>query len=236
MNVKQLQEWLNTKGATLKTDGIGGPATRSAFIKAFVNKNATKITEQELIDLAKKLGDTSSKRIKAVGKVESSGSAYNSDGLVKILYERHYFYKFVKKNISYVEIPGAYLAYPSYGGYTLDADNDGINDSWEKLSYAVCIDPVGALSSVSIGMFQVMGIYYKELGYNNPIELLWDASRGEKAHYNMLAGYILNVAKIKSSFLKISTKASDNEPFCRAYNGPKYKENQYHTKLAKAML
>lgn len=237
MNVKELQIWLNNKGANPKLipDGIGGPATRTAFLKVFTNKNAKAITEEELLEVAKKLGDTSTKRIKAVAKVETNGASFDSTGLVKILYERHYFYKFAKKTIVYNPIKGAYLSFPSYGGYTIDADKNGISDSWDKLSYAVCIDPDAALQSISIGSFQVMGKYYKLLGYAHPIDMLWDATQNEKSHYSMLVGYILNVANIKSSFLKISTNSESNRAFCNAYNGSSYEANKYHIKLAEAM-
>ena len=94
----------------------------------------------------------------------------------------------------YQQLKQYYLAFKSqeiiqkWGGYTIDFNKNNINDSWEKLAHAMCIDPDGALQSISIGRFQVMGTYYKELGYNHPIDLLWDASRSEMAHYKMLAG------------------------------------------------
>ena len=237
MNVKELQKWLNDHGANpkLTEDGLGGAKTRAAILQVFTNKSASKTTEAELLDLAKYLGDTTTKRIKAVSQVETSGSSFDSTGLVKILYERHYFYKGVKTVISYPEVSNSYLSYSSYGGYTLDADKDGINDSWEKLAYAACINPDQAFQSISIGMFQVMGSYYKTRGYTHPIEMLWSASRSESSHYKMFADYILKVANIKSAFLKISTNSENNRAFCLAYNGKSYESNDYHNKLAKAM-
>ena len=41
-----------------------------------------------------------------------------------------------------------------------DINKNNINDSWEKLAHAACIDPIGAFSSVSISSFQIMGKYY----------------------------------------------------------------------------
>lgn len=81
-----------------------------------------------------------------------------------------------------------------------------------------------------------MGSYYKELGYSNPIDMLYAVTRDEKVHYELLVGYILNVAKIKNSFLKISTNAETNRAFCKAYNGSSYEKNNYHVKLARAMI
>ena len=244
MKVSDLQIWLNTKikqdNLNLKllvVDGIGGSATRNAIYQVFKCTNAKAVTEAELLEFAKQLGDTNTKRIKAVGKVETNGSAWDKDGMPKILYERHYFYKYVKKIIYLPGYTDRFLANPTWGGYTMDFNKNNINDSFEKLAFAACIDPIGAFSSISISSFQVMGIYYKELGYDNPLDMLYDVSRDEAVHYKLLVGYILKVANTKSAFLKISTNSETNRAFCKAYNGPNYASIApgYHVKLAKAM-
>ena len=239
MNVKELQQWINAKIikenlplALLKDDGVGGPLTRSTFIMLFVNKNATAITEAQKLEMAKSLGDTTTKRINAVAQVESSGFGWFDNGLPKILYERHYFYKFVLKSINWLSF--GQLAAPSSGGYTVDVDKNGVNDNWDKLAAAVCINPDGALQSVSIGSFQVMGKWYKDCGYAHPIDMLWDARNGEYGHYKMLVGFI-KANKLTKQFLSISTIAAANVPFVRAYNGPAWEKNDYANKLARAM-
>ena len=80
-----------------------------------------------------------------------------------------------------------------------------------------------------------MGAYYKQLGYDNPLDMLYEVSRDEAVHYKLLVGYILNVANIKSAFLRISTNSETNRAFCKAYNGSQYEANKYHIKLANAM-
>lgn len=202
----------------------------------FKCKTAKAVTEESLLNFAKQLGDTNTKRIKAIAKVETNGSAWTSEGVSKILYERHYFYKFVNKTVYLPGYSDHFLAAPKWGGYTNDFNKNDINDSWEKLAFAACINPIGAFSSVSISSFQVMGGYYKELGYSNPIDMLYEVTRDETVHYKLLVGFILNVAKIKSSFLKISTNPETNRAFCKAYNGSAYASNNYHVKIAKAMI
>lgn len=239
MKVSDLQIWLNKKGVNpqLKVDGKGGPATRNAIYQVFKCTNAKVVTEEELLQFAKQLGDTNTKRIKAIGKVETNGSAWSPDGTPKILYERHYFYKHVKKTIYLPGYSDHFLSNPKWGGYTQDFNKNNINDSFEKLAFAACINPIGAFSSISISSFQIMGAYYKELGYNNPIDMLYDVSRDEAVHYKLLVGFILNVAKIKPAFLRISTNPETNRAFCKAYNGPNYASIApgYHIKLANAM-
>lgn len=232
--VKLLQSWLNEHGAQpkLKEDGIGGTLTKLAFIQVFINKDAKSITKNELLQIAQSLGDTSIKRIEAVGKVESNGSGWYDSGLPKILWERHYFYRLTKQIINIATF--GLISSPVSGGYTSDINKNGINDSWEKLAEAACVDPDKAIMSVSIGKFQVMGSYYLELGYDTPIDMLWAASRSEYEHYKMLAGYI-KMAKLIPAFLSISTIAHSNIPFVKGYNGPAWEKNDYASKLAVAM-
>ena len=232
--VKLLQIWLNGHGATpkLKADGVGGTLTKAAFIQVFINKDAKAITKEQLLSIAKSLGDTSTKRIEAVGKVESNGSGWFDSGLPKILWERHYFYRFTKIALSVATF--GLISASTSGGYSSDINKNGINDSWEKLSEAVCVDPDKAIMSVSIGKFQVMGSYFSELGYASPIDMLWAARNDEYEHYRMLAGYI-KMARLVPAFLSVSAIAHTNIAFVRGYNGPAWEKNDYASKLAIAM-
>ena len=239
MNVKELQAWINSKIKEehldlplLIEDGKGGPITRSTFIMLFINKNARGVTEFEKLSIAKSLGDKDTKRITAVAKVETNGSGWLSNGLPKILYERHYFYRFTKKTIAWLTF--GFISNPTSGGYTVDLDKNGIDDNWDKLAAAVCIDPDAAVKSVSIGSFQVMGAWFRECGYDQPIDMLWAARNSEYEHYKMLAGFI-KANKLQSKFLMISKNPKDCVPFVAAYNGPNWAKNDYANKLAKAL-
>ena len=232
LNVAWMQKWLNAHGANLVVDGQGGSLTRAAIINVFVNKNAQAITQEQLQSIARDLGDTNTKRINAVAKVESAGGGWFDSGLPKILYERHKFWEWVQDKTKRVL---RWFSNPSPGDYTTDSNKNGINDSWEKLSLAACKDPFAAFQSISIGKFQVLGRWYRECGYEHPIEMLWAARNDEYAHYRMLRDYILNVANLKTAFLQISSKPDDCRNFARGYNGSKYEKYAYHTKIAKEM-
>ena len=229
-DVAWIQAWLNENcGTNLEIDGAWGTLSRATFISAMACRAAPAITEHELQTIAEQLGDSDTKRIKAVADVESNGSGWFNSGLPKILWERHKFWKHTAdKSVSWYSNPRA-------GDYTMDANANGINDSWEKLSYAIGNAPLAALKSISIGKFQVMGEYYIQCGYQHPIEMLYACSRSELAQYELLRDYILNVASLKNAFLQLDTNATSNEAFARGYNGIAYRKNDYHIKLAKAM-
>ena len=233
MEVAWIQAWLNVNcGTNLEVDGVWGTSSRAEFISAMTCRNAKAITEDEMKSLVRRLGDVNDKRIKAIAKVESAGSGWFNSGLPKILYERHKFWKHVRNAANRVK---SWFANPLAGNYTMDANNNGINDSWEKLSLAIGKDPLAALMSVSIGKFQVMGEYYAQCGYNHPIEMLHACSRSELAQYELLVNYILNVAKILPAYNMLSTDPEKCRSFARAYNGAAYEKNRYHVKLAEAM-
>lgn len=233
--VALIQKFLNVYGGQtpLVVDGLWGSLSKSTFLLAFVNKNAKAITDAEKLEIAKQLGDTNLKRINAVAKVESGpDGGWFSSGLPTILYERHKFWEWVTDKSKRVV---SWFANPKAGDYTKDANRNGINDSWEKLSLAVGVDPMAALQAISIGEFQVLGRYYRECGFSHPIEMLWAARNSQVAQWGFLRDYILKVANLKSAFLKLSTNPADCVAFARGYNGSGYKKYSYDTKLAKAM-
>lgn len=229
MNIAELQTWLNSRGASLVVDGKGGPATRAAILSVFANKQAPAATDGDVKAIASKLDDPTGQRLRAVAKVESGGASFLPDGLPKILYERHYFWRLTQGSFGRTE-----WSWPQSGGYTVDADKDGVNDSWEKLAQAACRDPYAAFSSVSIGKFQVMGAHWNKLGYASPLDMMFAASRSEAAHYDMLARFILHF-DLGEAFLRLSVRPDDCIAFAQGYNGPAFRKNSYHLKLAMAM-
>lgn len=228
MNTKvaALQTWLNTKGAGLTVDGNGGPATREAFYNAFGNKNAPAVTDTELSAFAGRIGGDL-KRLRAVAQVESSGGGFLDSGHPKILWERHHFWKRLQLNLPLI-------SNPKPGGYTLDADGDGRNDSWEKLCEAAMYAPGWAIESCSWGKFQIMGWWWKDLGYPSAIDFAWSMRESEAGHYEGLVRYIQH-NRLAGAFKALSTDPETCRAFASGYNGSGYRRFSYHEKLAKAM-
>lgn len=222
-----LQRFLNARTlAGLVEDGKGGPKTRAAIIAGFTNRDATQITTAQVQMIADRLG-ASLRQVQAVAKVESNGGGWNAQGQPTALYERHYAWRRLR-----IKIP--FLSDPAPGGYTLDADRDGLNDSWEKLADMAMRNPVVAFESASFGKFQIMGAHWKTLGYAGPVEMVWSLRDHESAHYDMLARFIIHNGLLPH-LRRLSTNPADNVGFARRYNGPAFAKNRYDHKLAAAM-
>ena len=209
--ILNLQSWLNAHGARLLLDGAWGPATRAAVIDTFRNRAAPAATGDDIRAIALDLGCTE-RQIKAIAKVESNGGGWDDAGLLKCLWERHWLWRRVK-----LAVP--FLSDPTAGGYTIDADLDGINDSWEKLA-----DAAGrfgfavAAECASFGKFQIMGAHWKALGYRSVADFIWQLSRSEAAHYEAF-GRFIRANGLIGALRQVSGNPADCLAFARGYNG-----------------
>lgn len=224
--VKNRQIWLNAHGATLEVDGKDGPATRKAIIDVFRNSDAPAVTEEEIAGIAARNG-FDVRALKAVAQVESSGSGWDDKGLLKCLYERHYLWRRVK-----IAVP--FLSNPKGGGYTIDADKNGINDSWEKLAKATSLFGFDvAFECASFGKFQIMGAHWKALKYDSVAEFVWGMSRNERAHYEAFARFI-NTNNLRKALNQVDGDPKNCLAIAEGYNGKA--QNGYDKRIAKAWL
>jgi hypothetical protein len=209
--ILNLQRWLRAHGSDVTVDGAWGPITRKAVIETFRNRQATAITEDEIRALANR-HQFDERAMKAVAKVESAGGGWDNTGLLKCLYERHYLFRRIGKAFGV-------LSSPTGGGYTIDANKDGVNDSWEKLADATGLFSFNtAFECASFGKFQIMGAHWKALGYPSVAEFVWGMSRSEAAHYEAFARFVV------VNGLTDALNACDGDPanclaFARGYNG-----------------
>lgn len=226
MNTFQLQAWINERACreVVVVDGKPGPRTRAALIDAFRNKHAPAVTPGELRMYADRLGCTV-RQMAAVASVESAGGGWDDTGLLKALYERHYLWRRVK-----LAVP--FLSDPKPGGYTIDADKDGINDSWEKLADATLRFGADlAFECASFGKFQIMGAWWKKLGYPSVLDFVYSMTANEANHYGAFARYI-EVNNLQSAMRRVSDRIEDCTPIAVGYNGPKQKG--YDARIARA--
>lgn len=176
------------------------------------------LTYNDFADAAISLNTTIA-AIKTVAEIESSGSGFLSNGLPKILFERHYFHRLTKgKFDNYSDISNS-----KPGGYT--------NNEWTRLEKAIKLDETAALSSASWGQFQIMGANYKLCSYSSVKEFTDDIKKDIKNHLKAFVLFIKNNKQLHISLIK-----RDWKTFARIYNGPNYIKNKYDTKLKNAYV
>lgn len=215
MNIKELQTAIGTT-----PDGAWGPASQDALLYHFANLQAKAVTADELQAFADRLGVTL-KQLRAVAKVESAGGGFDDQGRPKILFERHYFHRLTDGRWS-----PSIFSNASSGGYNIG--------SWSKLLAACGRDPDAAFASASWGKFQVMGAHWSKLAYASPYALAYSCVGSEAGHYELLCRFVETFGLLPS-MRELSADPDACRAFAKAFNGPGYRVNSYHTKLAGAM-
>jgi hypothetical protein len=105
-------------------------------------------------------------------------------------------------------------------GYSLDADGNGINDNWDKLSAAIATGEVdAAFMATSWGAFQIMGEWWDALGYQSPFAMAFACVASEAAHLDMLARYIEHF-RLKPALAALTSNPATCRAFAAAYNAP----------------
>lgn len=210
-------------------DGQWGPASRKTLLDAFRNMAAPGVDEAFLDGIATRLGCTV-RQIRAFAAVESSGGGYDLAGRPKLLFERHKFHRFTGGKYS-----PAWYSMPKGGGYAEDlVPGDGANGSWGKLNDAIAHDVDAAFMACSWGKFQVLGEWWDDLAYPSPFAMALSCVPGEAGHYEMFVRYIEHFHLV-GELRRVSSNPETNRAIAAAYNGPGYREFDYHLKLARAM-
>lgn len=187
-----------------------------------------KLIEKDYSDAATELGvDVAS--IKAITEVESNGGGFTTDGLPKILFERHVMYRLVGEKFGAAKAGVFFRSYPevcnpSAGGYGPSSAQSARMDSAGKL-----IDRDCALQSSSWGLFQIMGYHWKDLGYMSLQAFVNAMYASEGAQLQAFVSFIHNDPRLLKALRGHRWAA-----FAEAYNGPNYAKNQYDSKLKAA--
>lgn len=210
-------------------DGVWGPRSKAALLSQFTNRDANRLTDADFAAAAARLC-CSIRQIRAVHQVEAASSGFDRAGLPKILYERHKFHRLTGGQWS----PSTF-SQAQGGGYTIDADNNGIGDSWDKLSAAIATGAVdAAFQSCSWGAFQVMGEWWDELDYSSPYALAWACAQSEGDQLELFVRFIEHNG-LADELRRIDIMPANCAPFAAAYNGPAYRKFEYDRKIAEAM-
>lgn len=208
----------------LVTDGRAGPQT----LAALRGERKADMLDQAAIEAAAALLGVDVAAVMAVSKVEARGRGFLPDGRVKILFERHIFYRELAKKHGAAtaakwarEAPHICSKIP--GGYK------GGAAEYPRFSRAFTIDPDCAMKACSWGAYQIMGFNHAAAGYKTVGEFVDSMKQGENAHLLAFAAFIG-----ADKALHAALKARDWPKFAEIYNGPAYQKNAYDTKLAAA--
>ncbi|MEB3753832.1 N-acetylmuramidase family protein [Acinetobacter sp. MD2(2019)] len=185
-----------------------------------------KITLQQINDAAKAI-NVPTAALQAVMQVECKGSGFNADGTPVILFERHVFRKQLIANGKSAIAAKAMKERPDLcnttaGGYGLFSAQHG------RLNAATLYDRTSALESASWGLGQIMGYWWKDLGYASIQDFVNAMYKDEASQLEAMCRYI------KKNGLDNYLRKLDWAGFALRYNGQNYKANQYDVKLAAA--
>jgi hypothetical protein len=163
----------------------------------------------------------------AVADVESGGAvialvAGRQEPLIR--FEGHYFDRRLSGEALAVARTAG-LASPNPGAVANPASQAA---RWRMLERAAAIDRKAAYESASWGLGQVMGAHWAWLGFADVDALVAEARAGAAGQARLMARFI------DKAGLAEALRKRDWNTFARGYNGPAYRKNGYHAKLAAA--
>lgn len=159
--------------------------------------------------------------IHAVLDVESRGKGFDSKGRPIILFERHWFYRFLEGEDKNKAVREG-LAVSKWSRATYN------QDQYSLLVRAMAIDETAALKSASWGLGQVMGFNHSLAGYDTVQDFVLAMMDDEDNHLEAMISFIVNAG------LDDELRRHDWAGFAKGYNGSGYKANNYDTRLANA--
>lgn len=161
----------------------------------------------------------------AITKVEANSKGFIDTHKPTILFERHIFYRQLKKHgLPVEELAEQYplLVNKTPGGYL-----GGQRENY-RLQMAKQIHEESAIESASFGLFQIMGFHWQLLGYQSAQEFEMSMSESE---LKQTEAFVKFISSKSNSKMITALKAHDYAAFARLYNGPNYKKNRYDEKI-----
>lgn len=163
----------------------------------------------------------------AIAEIESAGQVFAKvDGRNEplIRFEGHYFDRRLT-GAAQERARAEGLASPTAGAIANPRTQAA---RWQMLDRAAAIDHRAAYESTSWGLGQVMGAHWQWLGFGDVDALATEARSGAAGQARLMARY-LDKAGLTSAL-----NDHDWEAVGHGYNGPGFRKNGYHLKLAAA--
>lgn len=204
-----------------------------------LNQITMKLTKQDKIELSKQY-NLEPAVVDAVDAVESGGKGFNDDGKIVIQFEPHHFWKYDTTNYKRYQAivkevnKGKQVKPLDVGFYNVYSEIlknkvSGQLTEWNIFNKAFKLNPNAAMMATSIGRMQVMGFNHKTVGFKTVNEM-WDYAKVSEK--NQLELGLRFIAASKKMMQALKNKQFD--VFASIYNGPKYKDFKYDTRLTEA--
>lgn len=151
---------------------------------------AIAITDNDVANLADSL-QCHPADLEAIAEVESGGFGWYADGRIKILFEKHVFYRYldgaVRTNAMKSGLARAKWISPSSGGYK---DQATVDQRYALLERALKVNREGAFKSVSIGKFQIMGFNHVVCGHPTAEDMFTKFCQSEVYQLSAFAAFL----------------------------------------------
>lgn len=175
---------------------------------------ALAIADSDIAKLADEIGCHPAD-LEAIAQVESNGFGWFPDGRMKILFEKHWFYKYlddpkVRANAVKSGLARKKWMAPKDGGYK---DQATATDRYRLLQKAIKINEEGAYRSTSMGSFQIMGFNYALCGFVSAKHMFVQFCDSEARQLEAFAKFL------KGKGLHPALKARNFNRIEEAYNG-----------------
>ncbi len=199
----------------LNPDGIAGQAVITALQ---LDMTPTMLSSDDYAAAAEELGIESA-TIKAFSDTETAKASFLPDSRPDILFERHQFYErlghlIAANDLAKVVASNPNLCNTEWGGYEGGAAEYTRLNGAIAISNAMTGNASTAYECASYGKFQIMGFYWKDLGYMDVFSFVRAAMASEQDHLEMFVRFIkLNPGLHHALIAKDWTTAA------REYNG-----------------
>ncbi len=174
---------------------------------------AIAIDDRDLAMVAENM-DVHPADLEAIANVESRGFGWFDDGRMKILFEKHIFYKYcpqaLRKKAVNSGVGRSKWISPAKGGYK---DQTGAESRYVLLEKAIKIDEDTAFMAISMGKFQIMGFNYRVCGFESA-QYMFDAFVQSEVHQLSAFAKFLVANGIDDAI-----RAGDFETVEKRYNG-----------------
>lgn len=180
----------------------------------FGTGRAEAITDDDFAELAREIGCHPAD-LEAIANVESSGFGWFTDGRIKILFEKHVFYKYLPDDAKRARAVNEGLARrhwigPKKGGYR---EQHNAQSRYSILTRARGIDDTAAMMSISMGRFQIMGFNWAMCGFDS-VHDMWTQFLDSEA--NQLRGF---ASYLRKRGLYPALRLRDFDAIEQGYNG-----------------